>query len=167
MLCKINQEILKTSNKFKSFLTNVPIVNEDLMRVFYRLFYLQFCKSSSQWKNPVYKRFYQQLERYFYMKIIVTMISTDLITNSFLASFCPSLQTRSKNQVFNKLVVWYREIVLFLVYSESRSTLKPCWIQCLNVEYLTFKESSYMLFFPLFVFLKQVHLSPQILLANQ
>ena len=81
------------------------------------------------------------------MKIIVTIISTDLITNSFSAPFCPSLQTRSKNQVFNKLVVWYREIVLFLVYSESRSTPKPYRIQCLNVEYLTFKECSYMLFF--------------------
>ena len=99
---------------------------------------------------------------------MVTIISTDLITNSFLASFCPSLQTRSKNQVFNKLLVWYGEIFLSLVYSESRSTLKPCRIQCLNVEYLTFiKQSSYMLLLPLFIFLKQVHLSPQILLVNQ
>ena len=34
--------------QFKSSSTNVHIVCEDLMRVFYKLFYLWFCDSSDQ-----------------------------------------------------------------------------------------------------------------------
>ena len=42
-----NPETLeKESQQFESFSTNVPIVGEDLLRAFYRLFYLQFCDSS-------------------------------------------------------------------------------------------------------------------------
>ena len=33
------------------------------------------------------------------MKIIVTIIPTDLVKNSLLSSFCPFLQTKNKNQV--------------------------------------------------------------------
>ena len=32
------------------------IVGEDLLRALYRLFYLQFCNSSDQWKNTVQQR---------------------------------------------------------------------------------------------------------------
>ena len=63
------------------------------------------------------------------MKIIITIILTDLVTNSLLSSLCPFLQTKNKNQVFSKLLVRYREIFLFFVYSESRYTSKPCRIQ--------------------------------------
>ena len=56
------------------------------------------------------------------MKIIVTIILTDLVTNLFLSTSCPFLQTRNKNLVFSKLVVLQREIFLFFVCSESRST---------------------------------------------
>ena len=49
-----NPETLeKESQQFESFSTNVPIVGEDLLRAFYRLFYLQFCDSSDQSKNTV------------------------------------------------------------------------------------------------------------------
>ena len=43
----------KESQNFESFSTNVSIVGEDLLRAFYRLFYLQFCNSGDQWKNTV------------------------------------------------------------------------------------------------------------------
>ena len=46
----------KESQQFESFST-VSIVREDLLRVFYRLFYLQFCDSGDQWKNTVYQRY--------------------------------------------------------------------------------------------------------------
>ena len=47
-----NPESLKNYlQQFKSFSTNVPIVGEDLLRAFYRLFYLQFCDSIDQWKT--------------------------------------------------------------------------------------------------------------------
>ena len=39
-------------------------------------------------KKSCVQRFYEQFERYFYMKKIVTMIPTDLVTNSLLSSFC-------------------------------------------------------------------------------
>ena len=35
------------------------------------------------------------------------MISTDLVTNSFLSSFSPFLQTKNKNQRFSKWVTLY------------------------------------------------------------
>ena len=41
-----------------------------------------------------------------YEKIALTVIPTDLVRNSLLSSFCPFLQTKNKNQVFSKLVVW-------------------------------------------------------------
>ena len=53
------------------------IVCKDLLRAFYRL-----------------------------SKITVTIFPTDLGTNLFLSSFCPVLQTKNKNKVFSKLVVW-------------------------------------------------------------
>ena len=40
------------------------------------------------------------------MKIIVAVIPADLVANLLLSSFCPFLQTKNKNQVFTKLVVW-------------------------------------------------------------
>ena len=42
---------------------------------------------------------YTSIERYFYMKIIVTVIPTDVVTNLPLFSFCPLLQTKIKNHV--------------------------------------------------------------------
>ena len=41
----------KKSQQFESSSTNIPIVGEDLLRVFYKQFYLQFCDSSDQWKK--------------------------------------------------------------------------------------------------------------------
>ena len=55
------------------------------------------------------------------MKIILTIILTDLFTNSLLSSFCSFLQTKNKNQVFSNLVVWYRAI--FLVFCLRRVAL--------------------------------------------
>ena len=39
--------------QFENFATNVSIVGEDLLRVFYSSFHLQYCESSDQWKNTV------------------------------------------------------------------------------------------------------------------
>ena len=40
------------------------------------------------------------------MEIILTIIPNyGFVTNLLLSSFCPYLQTKNKNQVFNKLVV--------------------------------------------------------------
>ena len=55
------------------------------------------------------------------MKMIVTIIPTDIVTNSLLSSFYPFLQTKNKNQIFSKSVVWQPEILLFLVYTESNA----------------------------------------------
>ena len=59
------------------------------------------------------------------MRVTATIISTDLVTNSLLSSFCPFLQTKHKHHVFSKLVIWQQEMFLVFVYSESRSTSKP------------------------------------------
>ena len=70
-----------------------------------------------------------EFERDFYMKMIVNLILTNLVTTSLLSLFHPFIETKNNNQIFRKLMVWYREIVLLFVYSESRSTSKVCQIQ--------------------------------------
>ena len=75
----------------------MPKVGEDLLMVFYRLFYLQFRDPSDQWKK---QSSYLRDER------IVTIIPTDLVTHSFLSAFYSYLQTKNKNLVFSKLVAW-------------------------------------------------------------
>ena len=47
------ESLEKELQQFESFSTNVSMVDEDLLRTFYRLFYLQFCVSGDQWKNTV------------------------------------------------------------------------------------------------------------------
>ena len=42
------ESLEKYSQQFESFSTNVSAVGEDLLRTFFRLFYLQFCDSSDQ-----------------------------------------------------------------------------------------------------------------------
>ena len=34
------------------------------------------------------------------MKMILTIIPANIVTNSLLSSFCPFLKTKSKNQIF-------------------------------------------------------------------
>ena len=44
-----NPESLKKQlQQFESFSANLPKVGEDLLRAFYRLFYLRFCDSRNQ-----------------------------------------------------------------------------------------------------------------------
>ena len=50
------ESIEKESQQFESFST-ASIVGEDLLRAFYRLFYLQFSDSGDLWKNTVYQRY--------------------------------------------------------------------------------------------------------------
>ena len=53
------------------------------------------------------------------MKIIVTIIPTDLVTNSFLSSSYPFLRTKDMNWVFNNLVLWWREICFLFIASHA------------------------------------------------
>ena len=50
------------------------------------------------------------------MKIIVTMIPTDLVKNLFLSSFCPFLQTKNKNLVFSGLVTTHISFIYIYIY---------------------------------------------------
>ena len=74
------------------------IVDEDLLEVLYKLC-SGFCVSS------VYERFYKEFQKNIYMKMIVTIIPTNLVTNSLLSLFCPFTGPKNKNQIFSKLVV--------------------------------------------------------------
>ena len=59
------------------------------------------------------------------MKIIVILIPTGLVTNLLLSSICSSLRVENKNLVFSKLLVWLREIFLFLfIVSLSKISVK-------------------------------------------
>ena len=59
------------------------------------------------------------------MKIFAHLIPTNLGINSLISFFCHFLETKNKNQLLSKLVVWKRDIFLHFVYSESRCTSKP------------------------------------------
>ena len=57
------------------------------------------------------------------MKIIVTIIPTDLVNNSLLSSFCPFLQTKNKNQFFHK---WWsgNEKYFYFLFIASHALLQ-------------------------------------------
>ena len=105
---------------FESFSTNVSIAGEDLLRVFYRLFYLQFCDSSE--KTLCSKGFTSNL-RDIFTKIVVTIIPTDLVTNLLVSSFCPFLQT--KTRIWFSASWWSGNKKYFcLLFMESRALLQ-------------------------------------------
>ena len=56
------ESLKKCVQQFKRFSTNVLIVCDDLLRVFYRLFYPQFCDSSDQQKTFKAKALLEFLE---------------------------------------------------------------------------------------------------------
>ena len=86
------------------------------MRAFYKLLYLRFRDSSDQHKNAVQQRFYLQFERYFCMKIIVTIIPTGLVTNSYFSFFYPFLEIQKQASSFEQVggLVTRNISVLFL-----------------------------------------------------
>ena len=90
------------------------------------------------------------------MKIIVSIIPADLVTNSLLSYFCPFLQTKSKYQVFSKLVVWLQEIFCFL-FIASRALLQRHteFNRILKRNFLTCYSCSYYSSMFIFMFLKK------------
>ena len=120
--------------------TNMHIVSGDLLSAFYKLFCLRFCVSSDQWKNTMKQRFYKEFMRHLYMKIIVTIIPTNLRTNSLLSFFCPFVETKTKSQIFKSWRSCNEKYFLFFVYRELRSTSKVC-----QIRYTFIRVFSYML----------------------
>ena len=108
----------------------------NLLMTFCKLFYLRLCFSSDHLKSNEQQRFQRQYKKHFYMRVILILIPTNLVTNWFLSLCFPLVKSKNKNRFFSKLVIFQ-----FLVYSGSRSTSKACLIQ------QTFaKEFCYMLF---------------------
>ena len=84
----------------ESFVTNVHIVGEDLLKAFYKLFYLRFFILSDQWK----KRFVAKILEgnygtFFCTKIILTTIPTSLVTNLLLYFFVLSKKPKIRINV--------------------------------------------------------------------
>ena len=85
-LCRIDLETFtKESNQLESFPTNLYIFNKHLLGAFCKLFYLLLFVSSDQRKHTLQQTFYCQFKRRFYMKMIVTIVSTNLATNLLLS----------------------------------------------------------------------------------
>ena len=69
------------------------------------------------------ERFYKEFEREFYMKIIVPIIPTVLVTSLLLSGFYSFKETKVKKELnFQQIGGLVTRIVLLFVYSESRST---------------------------------------------
>ena len=108
------------------------MVGVALLRAFDKLFYLQFCDSSDRLKNIVQERFYQQFERYFYIKIIGTIIPTYLVRNFsplFVLSYNNKKKKKKKRIKLSASCQFGNQVFCFLLYSESRSSSKACRIQ--------------------------------------
>ena len=78
------------------------------------------------------------------MKMIVTMIPTNVDPNSLLSLFFPFKETKNKNKIFTKLVVWFRQIVLLFVlkshtllqrYAEFNKLLQKNFLTCYSCFY--------------------------------
>ena len=122
-----NLESLKNlSLQLESSATNGQITGEDLLRALYKLFYSRFCVSSDPKKNALYQGFYKEFERHFYMKIVVTIIPTLLVTNSLLFLFCSFVETKKQQSTFQQVGCLVSRNISFFVYGESRSTSKVC-----------------------------------------
>ena len=84
-----NPEVIKKkSQKCESFLTNASIVGEDLLRVFYSLFY-----------GATVFQFKWSVKKYCVANVllaILEIICTDSVANTFLSFFCPFLQAEKK-----------------------------------------------------------------------
>ena len=122
------ESLKKQSQQFESFSTNMPTVSENSLRAFYRLFLF-----TTLW-------FKWLMKKHCVAKILLAIWEIFLHENNRNCNSCKcsykfafihflSLQTKNKNLVFSKLVVWSREVFLFFAYSESRSTSKSCRIQ--------------------------------------
>ena len=59
--------------------------------------FMVLCFKRSIQKRCVTK-IYKEFETHYYLKIIVTIISTNLVTNSFLFIFCPFIKNQKKKQ---------------------------------------------------------------------
>ena len=81
------------------------IVGVDLLRAFYKLFYLRFCISEDQCKILCSKD-YKEPEKHIYINISVTISAVNLMRSSLLSLFRPFVKTKNKNQIFCKLVIW-------------------------------------------------------------
>ena len=55
--------------------------------------------------STVLERFYKEFERFLYENDC-NCNSNNLVTNSLLSLFCPFLESKNKNQILSKLVVW-------------------------------------------------------------
>ena len=67
------KSLKKQSQQFVIFSTNVPIVGKDLLRAFFRLFYLQFCDSSKQCKLQIMSIFtLQDVMFWFFVHLKIT-----------------------------------------------------------------------------------------------
>ena len=66
-------------------------------------------------------------KRYFYMKILVTVIRTNIDTNFLFFFFWPFVKFKNKNWIC--LLVRKKGIILIFVYTVSRSTSKAYRIQ--------------------------------------
>ena len=62
------------------------------------------------------------------MKIIVTIVPTNLVKNSLLFFFCPLVETKKKNETSSKLVVWQQEVPPLFDCREPWSTPQVCQI---------------------------------------
>ena len=104
MLCQISQEILKASKNYQSSWKALRLTCTQLARICFgrskSCFLYSFVLQVTSEKTLCSKqRFHNEFERDFYMKILVTIIPTNVVTNSLLSHVCPFVEIKNKMQV--------------------------------------------------------------------
>ena len=68
-------------------------------------------------KKTLCSKYFTRNLRDFYMEIVLTIIATNLVANLLLSFFfCHFKETKNKNKMFSKLLVWLRKTFLFYSY---------------------------------------------------
>ena len=98
----------------------MPIVGEDLLRRFYKMFYLQFCDSIDQWKNTVAKVLHENNRNYNSYRFSCKL--------AFIL-FLSFLTNQKQESSFQQVGLFGYQKYFFFVYSESHSASKLYRIQ--------------------------------------
>ena len=87
-----------SSEQLESSSANINIVDEDLLRTFYKFFCLWFLvfQVISEKHCATQQRICWEFERNFYMKIVETVIFASLVTNWLSYLFCPFIKAKTK-----------------------------------------------------------------------
>ena len=139
----MNWEILKASKNNRNSPKAFHLMCPQLARICFGgstdcFIYSFVIQVSSEKQKPC--SFYQQFERYLCMKIIINIISTEIITNSLLSCFCLFYKPKTRARFSASWWSGNGKYISIFCLQRVRTTSEPC-----RTQYTFIKKFSYML----------------------